>query len=47
MIKVVITDESNWKMDMIWFQAKYIKKMIFVGEKYIFCGKVQFPHIRV
>lgn len=43
MIKVVIRDESNWKMDMIWFQAKYIKKMIFVGEKYIFCGKVQFP----
>lgn len=38
-IKATIIDEHGQKMDILWFQ-KYVIKMLNIGEKYIFCGKV-------
>ena len=42
-IKATIIDEQGQKMDILWFQ-KYVIKMLNIGEKYIFCGKVVFFH---
>lgn len=35
-----IKDENNDRLEVIWFHEMYVAKMLIVGEKYIFCGKI-------
>lgn len=40
LVTVKIEDDITWKMNINFFGMPFIKKMIKVGYKYVFCGKV-------
>ena len=39
-VMVNIEDKNGDTMEIIWFHEMYVARMLVVGEKYIFCGKI-------
>lgn len=39
-VSITIMDSDKIKLDIIWFRTMYVERMLIIGQKYIFCGKV-------
>ena len=39
-VSALIEDFNKDVLEIIWFHEMYVAKMLIVGEKYIFCGKI-------
>lgn len=39
-VSINIQDDNNDILEIIWFHEMYVSRMLIVGEKYIFCGKI-------
>lgn len=39
-LKAIIRDKNGSKMDIVWFNQKYVKKKLKEGTEYLFCGTI-------
>jgi ATP-dependent DNA helicase RecG len=39
-VSINIEDSNGDTMEIIWFRAVYVSRMLVIGQKYIFCGPV-------